>query len=114
VRKAVEQQWSERVQVVVKQSLALQETAQIEQAFGVLDAAIAEAILKHQSEATLRLCRFAAILANARGDRGREIEYTRQALPHAKVYRFAACNFAQLLLRDGQVDLARRYATEAV
>jgi hypothetical protein len=109
----VEQQWSERVLVAIKQSLELAKTAQIEQAFVVLDAAIAEAILEHQGESTLHLFRHAAILAHAKGDRGREIEYTKQALPHAKDYRFAAYNFADLLLRDGQIDLAQRYATEA-
>ena len=109
----MEQQWSERVVVVIKQSLGLANTAQIEQAFVVLDAAIAEAILEHQGESTLHLCRHAAILAHAKGDRGREIEYTKQALPHAKDGRFAAYNLADLLLRNGQVDLAQRYATEA-
>ncbi len=117
---AVEQRWSERVRVVIKQSLELTRTAQIEKAFVVLDAAIAEAILEHQGEWILTLCRHAAVLAHAKGDRRREIEYTKreieytkQALPHAKDYRFAAYNFAQLLLRDGQVDLAQRYAIEA-
>ncbi len=109
----MERQWSERVRVVIKQSLELAKTAQIEQAFVVLDAAIAEAILEHQGEWTMPLCRHAAALAHAKGDRRREIEYTKQALPHAKDYRFAAYNFAQLLLRDGQVDVAERYATEA-
>ena len=98
---AVEQRWSERVRVVIKQSLELTRTAQIEKAFVVLDAAIAEAILEHQGEWILTLCRHAAVLAHAKGDRRRED------------YRFAAYNFAQLLLRDGQVDLAQRYAIEA-
>ena len=101
------------MRVVIKQSLELTRTAQIEKAFVVLDAAIAEAILEHQGEWILTLCRHAAVLAHAKGDRRREIEYTKQALPHAKDYRFAAYNFAQLLLRDGQVDLAQRYAIEA-
>jgi len=97
---------------VFKQSLELARTAQIEQALVLLDAAIAEAILEHQSEWTIPLCRHAAVLAHVKGDRRREIEYrrceiefTKQALPHAKDYRFAAYNFAQLLLRDGQVDV---------
>lgn len=47
------------------------------------------------------------------GDSRREIQYTRQALPYAKDYRFAVYNFAQLLLLDGQVGLAEQYATEA-
>jgi hypothetical protein len=113
VCEAVEQQWPERVRVVIKKSLQLVRTAQIEQAFVVLDAAITEAILEHQGEWIPTLCRHAAVLANAKGDRRREIEYTKQALPHAKDYRFAAYNFAHLLLRDGQVDVAQRYATEA-
>jgi hypothetical protein len=46
-------------------------------------------------------------------NRGREIEYTKQALPHAVDYRFAAYNFAQLLLRDRQLNPARRYARDA-
>jgi len=48
-----------------------------------------------------------------KGKRDREIEYTKRALPYSKDYSFAAYNFSQLLLRDGQVDLARRYAVEA-
>ena len=43
----------------------------------------------------------------------REVEYEKQALPYAKDYRFAAYNFSQLLLEDGQIDLARGYATDA-
>jgi hypothetical protein len=88
---------------------------EIEQAFVVLDAAFAEATLEHQGEWTLTLCRHAAVLAHAKGGLDREIEYTKheieytkQALPHAKDCRFAADHFAQLLLRDGQVDLAQR------
>jgi len=47
-------------------------------------------------------------------ERGSEIaRYTKRALPYSKDYSFAAYNFSQLLLRDGQVDLARRYAVEA-
>jgi hypothetical protein len=66
------------------------------------------------------LCRHAAVLAHAKGEehreteyKKREIEYTKQKLPRAKDHRFAAYNFAQLLLHDGQVDLAQRYAIEA-
>ena len=94
--------------------MELARTAQIEQAFAVLDATIVEAILEHQGEWTVPLCRHAAVLAHDKRNRHREIEYTRreiectkQALPHAKDYRFAAYHFAQLLLRDGQVDAAQ-------
>jgi len=59
------------------------------------------------------LCRHAAVLAHAMGDVSREIQYAEQALPHANDHRFALYNFAQLLLRDGQVSLSERYATEA-
>jgi hypothetical protein len=46
-------------------------------------------------------------------DRQRQIHYEEQALPFAKDYRFAAYNFAQLLLSDGQLGRAERYASEA-
>ena len=59
------------------------------------------------------MLRHAAVLAKANGKRDREIEYTKQALPYAKDYRFAAYNFSQLLLEDGQANLARQFATEA-
>jgi hypothetical protein len=54
-----------------------------------------------------------ADVAHIAGDRRREIRYTENALPYANDYSFAIYNFAQLLLRDGQADLAKRYATKA-
>jgi hypothetical protein len=59
------------------------------------------------------LCHHAAVLANAMGDVRREIQYAEQALPHADNYRFALYNFAQLLLRGGEVARAEHYAREA-
>ena len=47
------------------------------------------------------------------GDHHRQIQYEERALPFAKEYRFAAYNFAQLLLEHGQVVRAERYANEA-
>jgi hypothetical protein len=47
------------------------------------------------------------------GDVRREIQYAEKALPHANDYRFLLYNFAQLLLRGGEVARAERYASEA-
>ena len=94
-------------------TLALSRKGQTEQVFDVLDSAIAEATHEHQGEGALVLLTHAAALAMAKGKRDREILYTERALPYAKDYRFAAYNFARLLLKDGQVDLAEHYAREA-
>jgi hypothetical protein len=47
------------------------------------------------------------------GDRQSQIHYEEQALPFATEYGFAAYNFAQLLLSDGQLVRAEHYATRA-
>jgi hypothetical protein len=47
------------------------------------------------------------------GDHERQMPYEQQALPFAKDYRFAAYNFARLLLGDGQLIRAERYAAGA-
>jgi hypothetical protein len=110
----LEQPWSERVEEVIKQSVELAKTGDKEQVLVFLDGALAEVTPENRGDSwTQVLCRHAAVLANAMGDRRREIRYTEQALPYAKDYRFAVYNFARLLLRDGQVYLAERHATEA-
>jgi len=59
------------------------------------------------------LCSHVAFFAHAIGDRHCEIHYTEQALPYTKDRRFAVYNFAQLLLKDGQIELAERYGAAA-
>ncbi len=103
----------ERGRLAMQQSVELAKTGEIEQALGLLDSTLAEATQENRSKWIKIICRHAAVLAHFMGDRRREIRYTEQALPYAKDYRFAVYNFAQLLLMDGQVGLAKRYATEA-
>jgi len=93
-------------------TLKLVRNGRTDQAFAALDSAVADIPEEHRAERQL-LLRHAAVLAMGKGKRDREIEYTKRALPYSKDYSFAAYNFSQLLLRDGQVDLARRYAVEA-
>jgi tetratricopeptide (TPR) repeat protein len=61
----------------------------------------------------LILYRHAAVISRLMGDRERQIHYEEQALPLAPDYSFAAYNFAQLLLSDGQLVRAEHYAAEA-
>jgi hypothetical protein len=114
-----EQPW-ERGRKAMLDSLDLARTGYIEQAFAVLDAALAQAtkesrdtwigtLCRHASV----LCHHAAILAHLTLDHSREIHYAERALPFSKDYRFAAYHFARLLLSDGQFGRAERYATEA-
>lgn len=84
-----------------------------EQALNLLDSAIAEAIQRNYTRWTSALCRHAANLSRSLGDRQRQIHYEEQALPFASEYSFAAYNFAQLLLSDGQLDRAEHFAAEA-
>src|SRR5262245_48554951 len=56
---------------------------------------------------------FAAVISHRIADRRREIHYNQLRLPLARDYAFAAYNFAQLLLTDGQVARAEEYAAEA-
>jgi hypothetical protein len=108
----VEGPW-ERGRQAMQQSVDLAKTGEIEQALGVLDIALSQAMQENRGIWIKMICRHAAVLAHAMGDSRREIHYTRQALPYAKDYRFAVYNFAQRLLLDGQVGLAEQYATEA-
>ncbi|MGO9083879.1 MAG: hypothetical protein ACLQBK_01520 [Candidatus Sulfotelmatobacter sp.] len=109
---AVQAQWPRGIEVL-RESLEFMTSGKKEQALNVLDPAIAEAIEGNHSSWVLVLSRHAATLSLSVGDRERQIHYEQQALPFAKDYRFAAYNFAQLLLRDGQLVSAERYATEA-
>jgi tetratricopeptide (TPR) repeat protein len=103
----------ERGRQAMQRSLDLAGTGKHEQALNLLDGALAQATEENRGMWVAILCRHAAVLAHAIGDRHREIRYAEEALPYAKDYRFAIYNFAQLLLRDGQVDLAQKYASEA-
>jgi len=98
---------------VMKQSIDLFKKGQKEKALQLLDPAITEAIQKHHNEWIRTLCQHAAVIALSMRDRRRQIHYEEQALPFAKDYRFAAYNFAQLLLSDGQATRAEQYASEA-
>jgi hypothetical protein len=108
----MEEKW-ERGREVMHQSLEFLKAGQKEQALNVLDNGSAEAIRENRSTWVRILCHHAAVVAHSMGDRRRQIQYEEQALPFAKEYRFAVYNFAQLLLSDGQVARAERYATEA-
>jgi tetratricopeptide (TPR) repeat protein len=103
----------ERGRQAMQQSLELAGTGKHDQALSLLDGALAQATEENRGMWVAILCRHAAVFAHAIGDRHREIRYAEEALPYAKDYRFAIYNFAQLLLRDGQVDLAQKYASEA-
>jgi tetratricopeptide (TPR) repeat protein len=108
----MEDNW-ERGHNVMLETLHLVQRGEAEQAFKVLDSALEQATEEGHVTWVTILCRHAAIVAHAAGDRRREINYTEKALSYTKDYPFAIYNFAQLLLRDGQADLAKRYATKA-
>jgi tetratricopeptide (TPR) repeat protein len=107
---AMREQW-ERGREVLRELPEL--AGKTEQALNLLDSAIAEAIQRNYTRWTSALCRHAANLSRSMGDRQRQIHYEEQALPFASEYSFAAYNFAQLLLSDGQLDRAERFAAEA-
>jgi len=109
---AVQAQWP-RGREVLRESVELMKSGKKDQALNVLDPAIAEAIEGNHSRWASVLSRHAAALSLSMGDRERQIHYEQQALPFAEDHRFAAYNFAQLLLRDGQLVRAERYAAEA-
>jgi tetratricopeptide (TPR) repeat protein len=108
----MEDRW-DRGRDVINKSLEFSKAGQKEQALNVVDEALAEAIHENRATWALILCRHAAVLAHLMGDHHRQIQYEERALPFAKEYRFAAYNFAQLLLEHGQVVRAERYANEA-
>jgi hypothetical protein len=109
---AVQAQWP-RGREVLRESLELIKSGKTEQALNALDSAIAEAIEGNHCRWASVLSRHAAVLSHSMGDRERHIHYEQQRLPFAEDYRFAAYNFAQLLLSDGQLVRAERYAAEA-
>ena len=108
----MEKQW-ERGIAAMKESLSRLKAGEDAQALNILDSDLAQAMEENQSTWVRLICHHAAVVAHHMGDRDREIRYEGQSLPYAKDYRFAAFSFAELLLRDGQRDLAQRYATEA-
>jgi hypothetical protein len=109
---AVQSQWP-RGERYCGESVELMKSGKKEQALNVLDPAIAEAIEGNHRRWVSVLSRHTAALSRSMGDRERQIHYEQQALPFAGDYRFAAYNFAQLLLSDGQLVRAERYAAEA-
>ena len=109
---AMQAQW-ERGREVLRQSVELLKSGKREEARKLLDPAIAEAIRFDHSGWALILCRHAAVISRLMGDRERQIHYEEQALAFAPDYSFAAYNFAQLLLSDGQLLRAEHYAAEA-
>ena len=109
---ALQAQW-ERGREVLRESVELLKSGKREEARRLLDPAIAEAIQGNHSGWALTLCRHAAVISQSMGDRQRQIHYEEQALRFATDYGFAAYNFAQLLLTDGQLVRAEQYAAEA-
>jgi tetratricopeptide (TPR) repeat protein len=97
----------------MRKSLDLAKEGQPQEALRILDEAIEQATEEKRGRWIVTLCRHATVLANTMGDIRRETKYAEQALPHADDYRFACYNFAQLLLRGGDVSRAERYAREA-
>jgi len=112
-QEAAEQAQWPRGREVMRESVDLTKSGKKEQALNVLDPAIAEAIAGNHCRWVRILSRHAAVLSRLKGDRERQIHYEEQALPFAEDYRFAAYNFAQLLLSDGQLVRAEHYAAEA-
>jgi len=108
----MEQRW-ERGRLAMKDSLGFLRSGEYAQALEILDSTLAQAIQENQGTWVKIICLHGEVVAHHMGDEVREIRYAEQALPYAKDYRFAAYNFAQLLLRNGQLDHAQRYATEA-
>lgn len=101
------------VRHIMLDSLHLAQKGEAEKAFNILDGAVQRATDEDQVTWIQIFSRHAAVVAHIAGDRRREIQYTETALPYAKDYSFAIYNFAQLLLRDGQANLAKRYAAKA-
>jgi predicted ATPase len=85
----------ERGRQAMHQSLDLAGTGQHEQALNLLDGALAQATEENRGMWVAILCRHAAVLAHAVGDRHREIRYAEEALPYANDYRFAKSAFQQ-------------------
>jgi len=108
----MEEEW-QRGRQAMEESLSLLKAGDRAQALNPVDSALVQAIEENRSTWVITLCRHAAVVAHVFGDHLREISYEKQALPYCKDYRFAVYNFARLLLRAGQVDLAQQYATEA-
>ena len=106
-------EWANRVHRVMTSTVDLIQRGETEQAFGDIDRTLADALHDNQELSFKTLCKHAAVMAHASGDRDREIRYMKQALPYAKDRQFALYNFAELLVRDGQTDTASQYAAEA-
>ena len=106
-------EWANRVHRVMTNTVDLIQRGETEQAFGEIDRTLTDALHDHQELYFKTLCKHAAVMAHASGDRDREIRYMKQVLPYAKDRQFALYNLAELLLRDGQTGAAEQYATEA-
>lgn len=109
---AMREQW-ERGREVMREFLVLAKSGKAEQALNLLDTAIAEAIERNHTRWVSALSRHAAIISRVKGDTQRQIRYEEQALPFAEDRAFAAYNFAQLLLSNGQLVRAEHLAAEA-
>ena len=112
---AMREQW-ERGREVLRELRELTmsgKTEALEQALNLLDSAIAEAIQQNHTKWATVLTRQAASLSHATMDPQRRLHYEEQALPFAKDHAFAAYNFAQLLLSNGQPVRAEQFAAEA-
>jgi hypothetical protein len=69
--------------------LDLAKDGQPNEALRILDDAIAQAIEEERGMWVGILCRHATVLAHAKGDIRREIQYSEQALPYADDHQFA-------------------------
>ena len=82
-------------------------------ALEILDEFLEEAGQENRGEWVRTVSTHAALLAEAAGDLRRARQYYELRLPYVRDRAIALYNLAQLSLREGQVDLAKAYASKA-
>jgi hypothetical protein len=108
----MEETWH-RGREALQESLTFSKAGHTHRALKIVDEAMADAIRDDRGTWVRILACHAAALAQSLGDTERQIQYEERALPFAQEHSFALYNFAQLLLKHGDVARAKRYATEA-
>jgi len=94
-------------------STELAKVGEIENALHLLDNFLLEATKENRGDWIKIVSGHAAVLADAMGDLRRARHYYEQRIMYVPDYSFALYNLARMLLREGQVDLAERYAAKS-
>jgi tetratricopeptide (TPR) repeat protein len=110
---AVEDHQANRAMEQIMRSMKVAKAQGDGRALDLLDEFLEEAIRHNWVDCIDMVSSHASVLAESTGDLDRAIRYKKQYLPYVPDYAYGLYNLAEMLMRNGSVELAKEYATKS-